>query len=77
MTPKLKTYTRKDDGTVVVKKGRWILLEVFKRPHGWYSCSVFNKGKCVSFNGYHVKCLPTISSAKKWGISKAEELKII
>lgn len=70
---KLKTYKRKD-GTTVVKNGRWILLEIFKRPHGWYSCSVFNKGKCVLFNGYYCR---SISSAKKWGIEKAKQLKII
>lgn len=69
-------YTRKDK-TIVYKKGRYKVLEIFKRPHGKYCCAVFYMGNSVACEGYFGTFLKTISSAKKWGIATAKELKII
>lgn len=73
---KLTTYIRKD-GTTVVKKGRWRVLEIDKRPHGGYCCMVIEKRFLIKMEGFHGTSLPTLPSAKKWGISKAKELGII
>jgi hypothetical protein len=72
----MKWQTLKDK-TVIIKNGRYKVLQIFKRPHGRYCCLVFNRGECVSGNGYFATALPKKHLAVRWGISKATELGII
>ena len=74
--PKISWYKRKD-GTEVMKSGNWKLLEIFKRPHKGYCCMVFDKGKCVSSEGYFGTSLPKKHFSVRWGCKKARELNIL
>lgn len=71
-----KWYQRLD-GTLVYKVGRYKVLEIFKRPHNGFSCLVFKLGCAIWSEGSFGTFFPTPTEAKKWGISKAKELKII
>ena len=65
------------DGSLNFKKGRYRVLKIYKRPHGKYCCSVWNKGKCVAAEGYFGTYLSSLVKAKKYGIEKAKELNLI
>jgi hypothetical protein len=73
---KTKWYIRKD-GTHVMKRGNYKVLEVFKRPGIFWCCFVFKKGKVVSGNGYFASTFHSKGMAANWGKKKAKELKII
>ena len=70
-------YVRKSDGMLVFKKGRYKVLEIWKRPHGKYACVVYDKKKVVSSQGYFGTYLTSKIYAKVWGFAKAKELNII
>lgn len=72
---KAKWYKRKDK-TEVLKMGKWKVLEIFKRPGGFYCCFVWNKGEVIATNGYHASALPKKYHAIRWGCKKIIELGI-
>ena len=72
-------YKRKD-GVTVLKVGRRKVLEIFKRPGGFWACFVFSqikKDTLLAANGYFASALPKKYHAVRWGMKKARELKII
>jgi hypothetical protein len=72
----MKKWHKRNDGATVLKSGNWKLLEIFKRPGGFWCCVVFDKGKVVAGNGYHASALPKKFNAVRWGCKKAKELKL-
>jgi len=69
-------YIRKD-GVKVFKKGRYKVIEIFKRPHGGYCVQIFEMERIKAGEGYFGTSLPKMNLAVTWGLKRAKELKII
>lgn len=80
-------WYKRIDGTEVFKKGRYKVIEIYKKDNSWrllpcarkpsFMCFIFNKGEAVLHEGVFGDFFKTKEKAVIWSMKKAKQLKII